>query len=158
MPLVHQTYNACGPASLLQVLRYYGLGSTLTLADVSRATRPNDRAYMTSAAIVTFAPSAGLQAKLYSFGSLETVRRAIRARLPLIALQNHYAASGAVIPHWRVIVGYDDARQVVYLMDPLLSYVTITYPDFERVWREQRGQFAVLFPPSWIKIVTQTIG
>ncbi|WP_157451534.1 C39 family peptidase [Deinococcus aquatilis] len=158
MPLVHQTYNACGPASLLQVLRYYGLGSTLTLADVSRATRPNDRAYMTSAAIVTFAPSAGLQAKLYSFGSLETVRRAIRARLPLIALQNHYAASGAVIPHWRVIVGYDDARQVVYLMDPLLGYVTITYPDFERVWREQRGQFAVLFPPSWIKIVTQTIG
>lgn len=158
MPLVRQTYNACGPASLLQVLRYYGLAHTLTLADVSRATRLNDRAYMTSAAIVTFAPSVGLQAKLYSQGSLATVRQAIRARLPLIALQNYYAPSGAVIPHWRVIVGYDDARQVVYLMDPLLGYVTITYPDFERVWREQRGQFAVLFPPAWAQVVAQVVG
>lgn len=158
MPLVRQTYNACGPASLLQVLHYFGVAHTLTLANVSQATRINDRAYMTAAAIVTFAPSVGLQAKLYSQGSLNTVRRAIRARLPLIALQNHYAPSGAVIPHWRVIVGYDDARQIVYLMDPLLGYVTITYPDFERVWREQRGQFAVLFPPMWAKLVAQTIG
>ncbi len=156
MPLVHQSYNACGPASITQVLAYYGL--KVSMADVSSYTRQNDRAYMTAQAIVTFAPLVGMQARLYSGGSLITVRAAIRNALPLIALQTHVTDTGQTIPHWRVIVGYDDARTQVYLMDPLLGYVTMSYADFNRVWADQRGQFAVMYPPNMSSTVLKVLG
>ncbi|GMA13718.1 peptidase C39 [Deinococcus metallilatus] len=155
MPLVHQTYNACGPASITQVLAYFGI--KVSLADVSRLTRPDERAYMTAQAIVDFAPQVGMEARLYRGGSLETVRSAIRARLPLIALQSHITAT-QVIPHWRVVTGYDDARQQVYLMDPLLGYVRMGYADFTRVWADHQGQFAVMYPPGWRETVRKVIG
>lgn len=155
MPLVHQTYNACGPASITQVLGYFGIN--VRLADVSRLTRPNDRAYMTAQAIVDFAPRVGMEARLYRGGSLNTVRSAIRARLPLIALQSHITAT-QVIPHWRVVTGYDDVRQQVYLMDPLLGSIRMGYADFLRVWADHRGEFAVMYPPGWRETVRKVIG
>lgn len=156
MPLVRQSYNACGPASISQVLAYFGLN--VSMAEVSRFTRASDRSYMTAQAIVTFAPKVGMEARLYTGGSLTTVRAAIRKGLPIIALQSHITAQGRVIPHWRVVVGYDDVRQETYLMDPLLGYVKMGYSDFNRVWADHHGQFAVLYPPKLSGVVKHTIG
>ena len=50
MPLIRQSYNACGPASITQVLGYFGLRVNMT--DVSHLTRPTERSYMTAQAIV----------------------------------------------------------------------------------------------------------
>ncbi|GGI74865.1 hypothetical protein GCM10010914_06270 [Deinococcus wulumuqiensis] len=156
VPLVRQTYNACGPASIAQVLGYYGL--SLSQQEISRQTRASDRSYMTAQAIVDFAPQVGLGARLYSGGSLQTVRAAIKHGLPLIALQSHIPQPGKVIPHWRVVVGYDDAARLVYLMDPLLGYVALGFADFDRVWEGQRGQFAVMYPPQLEATVRKVIG
>lgn len=156
VPLVRQTYNACGPASIAQVLGYYGL--SLSQQEISRQTRASDRSYMTAQAIVDFAPQVGLGARLYSGGSLQTVRAAIKHGLPLIALQSHIPQPGKVIPHWRVVVGYDDAARLVYLMDPLLGYVALGFADFDRVWQDQRGQFAVMYPPQLEATVRKVIG
>ncbi len=154
MPLVRQTYNACGPASLAQVLNYFGIPVSLT--QVSQATRPNERAYMSAQAIVRYAPTVGMAAALYAGGSLHTVRRSVTNRLPLIVLQDLHL-SGRVIPHWRVVVGFDDARQVVYLMDPLLGYVLMPFQDFMQVWAPHRYQFAVVYPPAWAALVTGVV-
>lgn len=156
VPLVRQTYNACGPASIAQVLGYYGL--SLSQQEISRQTRASDRSYMTAQAIVDFAPQVGLGARLYSGGSLQTVRAAIKHGLPLIALQSHIPQPGKVIPHWRVVVGYDDSARLVYLMDPLLGYVALGFADFDRVWQDQRGQFAVMYPPQLEATVRKVIG
>ena len=156
MPLIRQSYNACGPASITQVLGYFGLN--VNVNDVSKWTRPDERSYMSAQAIVDFAPVVGMEAKLYAYGNLNTVRAAIKNGLPLIALQSHIPEAGKVIPHWRVIVGYDDARRAVYTKDPLLGYVAIGYDDFIRVWNEQRGQFAVLYPPKLSATVKKTLG
>ncbi|WP_235514100.1 C39 family peptidase [Deinococcus sp. Leaf326] len=156
VPLIRQTYNACGPASITQVLGYFGL--RVALADVSRLTRPTERSYMTAQAIVDFAPQVGMEARLYSGGSLATVRAAIRQGLPLIALQSHIPRAGTVIAHWRVVVGYDDASAQVELMDPLLGHVAMGYADFARVWADHRGQFAVLYPPHLRVRVGATVG
>lgn len=156
MPLVRQSYNACGPASISQVLAYFGMN--VTQAQISQYTRASDSSYMTAQAIVTFAPLVGMEARLYAGGSLGTVRAAIRRGLPLIALQSHITAQGRVIPHWRVVAGYDDAAQMVYLMDPLLGYVRMGYADFTRVWADHHGQFAVMYPPKLSGVVKQVIG
>ncbi|RJF73320.1 peptidase C39 [Deinococcus cavernae] len=156
MPLIRQSYNACGPASITQVLGYYGLN--VKMEEVSRWTRPDERSYMSAQAIVNFAPVVGMEARLYAGGTLNSVRSAIKHGLPLIALQSHIPEPGKVIPHWRVIVGYDDARRAVYTKDPLLGYVAIGYDDFLRVWADQRGQFAVLYPPKLSATVRKTLG
>lgn len=156
MPLVRQTYNACGPASIMQVLAYYGIQKSLS--QVSKATRATERSYMTAQAIVNYAPSVGMEARLYAGGSLQTVRQAIVGRLPLIVLQSHITPKGTVIPHWRVVVGYDDAREQVYLMDPLLGYILMSYQDFNRVWADHRGQFAALYPASLKAQVSRILG
>lgn len=156
MPLVRQTYNACGPASITQVLAYFG--RQVSMADVSRQTRPTDRSYMTAQAIVNYAPRVGMQARLFTGGNLNTVRNAIRAGLPIIALQSHITDTGTVIPHWRVLVGYNDATGQVYIMDPLLGYVAMRYSDMDRVWADQRGQFAVLYPPTLAGTVRKVMG
>lgn len=156
MPLVKQSYNACGPASITQVLGYFGL--KVDMNQVSQLTRPDEKSYMSGQAIVDFAPLVGMQARLYAGGSLNTVRAAMKNGLPIIALQSHIPQTGTVIPHWRVIVGYDDAKGAVYLMDPLLGYVAMGYNDFNRVWADQRGQFAVMYPPKLGATVRRVIG
>ncbi|PTA69281.1 C39 family peptidase [Deinococcus arcticus] len=156
MPLVRQTYNACGPASLTQVLAYYGL--KMNMAEVSRQTRPTERSYMSAQAIVKFAPTVGLEARLYTGGSLNTVKAAIRSGIPVIALQSHITAAGRVIPHWRVLVGYNDQSAQVYIMDPLLGYVAMRYSDMARVWADQRGQFALMYPPKLSATVRKVVG
>ncbi|MGM9321315.1 C39 family peptidase [Deinococcus aquaticus] len=156
MPLVRQSYNACGPASITQVLAYFGV--QVSMADVSRQTRPTERSYMTAQAIVNYAPKVGMQARLFTGGNLNTVKSAIRAGLPIIALQSHITDTGTVIPHWRVLVGYNDVTAQVYIMDPLLGYVAMRYSDMDRVWADQRGQFAVLYPPTLAGTVRKVIG
>ncbi len=156
VPLIRQSYNACGPASITQVMGYFGV--KLDMQQVSRLTRPDEKSYMSGQAILTFAPLVGMEAKLYAGGNLNTVRAAIKNGLPIIALQSHIPEPGKVIPHWRVIVGYDDARQAVYLMDPLLGYVGIGYNDFNRVWAAQRGQFALMYPPKLAATVRKAVG
>ncbi|MFC4425289.1 C39 family peptidase [Deinococcus navajonensis] len=156
MPLVRQTYNACGPASLTQVLAYFGV--QMKQAEVSRLTRPSETSYMSAQAIVKFAPQVGMQARLFTGGSLATVKGAIKHGLPIIALQSHITAAGRVIPHWRVVVGYNDPARQVYLMDPLLGYVAISYADFARVWVDHKGQFAVMYPPALAETVRKVIG
>lgn len=156
VPLVWQTYNACGPASVTEVLGYFGL--SMRLADVSRLTRPHERAYMTAEAIVGFAPQVGMEAKLYVGGSIPTVRKSIQAGIPLIVLQDLVLPSGTIIPHWRVVVGYDDAAKTVYLMDPFLGYVLMQQSDFLRAWTPHRGQFALLYPPAMRDIVKRSVG
>ncbi|WP_226991562.1 C39 family peptidase [Deinococcus gobiensis] len=141
---------------MTQVLGDFGLH--VALADVSRLTRPTERSYMTAQAIVDFAPKVGMEARLYAGGSLDTVRTVIRLGLPLIARQSHIPRAGTVIPHWRVVVGYDDVRQQVYLMDPLLGDVQMSYSDFTRVWADHREQFALLYPPSWRVRAQQATG
>lgn len=156
VPLVKQSYNACGPASITEVLGYFGL--KVDMNQVSQLTRADEKAYMSGQAIVDFAPLVGMQARLYSGGTLNTVRAAMKNGLPIIALQSHIPQAGTVIPHWRVIVGYDDAKQAVYLMDPLLGYVAMGYNDFNRVWADQRGQFAMMYPPKLGATVKKVIG
>lgn len=156
MPLIRQSYNACGPASITQVLGYFGLRVDMT--EVSRLTRPTERSYMTAQAIVDFAPRVGMQARLFTGGSVNTARAAIRSGLPVIALQSHITDRGQVIPHWRVLMGYNDQTRQVFIMDPLLGYVAMGYDDMNRVWADQRGQFAVLYPPNMAAKVRSVIG
>ena len=155
MPSIHQTYNACGPASIAQVLGYFGV--RISQQQVSALTRASDRSYMTAQALVSYAPQVGMNARWYRGGSLGSVRSAVRHSLPLIVLQEVTWKSHSVA-HWRVVTGYDDARGRVYLMDPLLGPVTVSFAEFLNGWSVHQGQFAALYPPAWEVLVVGLFG
>ena len=155
MPLVVQSYNACGPASITQVLNYFGV--PVKMKEVSLATRPTERSYMTAQAILDYVPSQGLEAKLYRGGSVQALRAAVTMRLPLIVLQNQ-KLDGKTFPHWRVAVGFDDARREVYVLDPLLGSLKMPYQRFEEAWASHDGLFAVVYPPQWRQAVVSRFG
>lgn len=155
MPSIHQTYNACGPASIAQVLGYFGV--PMSQQQVSALTRASDRSYMTATNLVRFAPMVGMNARWYRGGSLSSVRSAVSHALPLIVLQEITWKSHSVA-HWRVVTGYDDARGRVYLMDPLLGPVTVPFAEFLRGWSVHQGQFAALYPPHWQSLVVGMFG
>lgn len=154
VPLIHQTYNACGPAALVETLGYWGIH--VPLATVSAATRPNDRAYMTAAAIPPLAAQYGLEARLYRNGRVDVIRALLLQGVPVIALT--WLQQVGKIPHWRVITGFDDGTRRLFVHDPLLGFVSISYDDFTALWATQGTLFAVLYPPSLHRRIIQAIG
>ena len=145
VPLISQTYNACGPASMAQVIRYFG--GQISQQDISRLTRQSDRSYMSAQQLLDYAPVAGMNARMFSGGTLEMAEQLTARGFPLIVLQ-HITWNRQTVPHWRVVSGVDRARGGVYLVDPLQGRLWMPAETFERSWKPTRGQFALMYPPE----------
>ena len=149
MPLVRQGYNQCGPASLQMILAYWGLGMDQT--DIGRLTKPDPRAYMGVTAIASFASSVGLASLTVHGATLNMIRALVAQGIPVLAL-SYFNTPGAV-PHWRVISGFDDAKETLMVHDPLAGYIAIRYSDFETLRGGLGGIIAAVYPPTYSRRV-----
>jgi ABC-type bacteriocin/lantibiotic exporter with double-glycine peptidase domain len=141
---VSQTYNNCGPASIVSVLSYYGVQTTQQA--VAQVLRPNG-GYMLAGVIPPFVERYGLKATRFRNGSLENLRRLTAAGIPVIVLQWMNRPGG--IPHFRVVRGYDDERGLMWLSDPLYgANVYVSYTDFERLWTLAGQEFVPVYRPA----------
>jgi uncharacterized protein len=141
---VHQTYNNCGPASIVSVLSYYGL--KVDQQDAARVLRPAG-GYMMAGVIPPFVARYGLSATRFKNGSLENLRQLTAAGIPVIVLQWMNRVGG--IPHFRVVRGYDDRTGLVWLSDPIYGpNVYVHYADFERLWTLAGQEFVPVYRPD----------
>ena len=146
---VHQTYNNCGPASIVSVLSYYGL--KVSQASVAQVLRPNG-GYMLAGVIPPFVERYGLKATRFRNGSLENIRQLTAAGIPVIVLQWMNRVGG--IPHFRVVRGYDDKTGLVWLSDPIYGpNVYVHYADFERLWSLAGQEFVPVYRPAQTALV-----
>ncbi|MDR6218464.1 C39 family peptidase [Deinococcus soli (ex Cha et al. 2016)] len=150
---VKQTYNNCGPASIIAALENYGL--TANQAAVARQLRPNG-GYMTADVIDPFLRSYGLSAQRYKNGSIQALRPLIASGIPVIVLQWLDREGG--IPHFRVVRGYDDRTQTIYLSDSIYGpNVYLSYTDFERLWGVYRNEMIPVFPTGMTDWVNELV-
>ncbi|MBZ9714419.1 C39 family peptidase [Deinococcus multiflagellatus] len=149
MPLVRQTYNACGPASLEMLLGYWGL--KVPQAVISPQVRPSPTAYTPVNTIAPFAAQYGLQTLLVSHATVNTVRSLLARKVPSLLLTD--LKTPGKVPHWRVASGFNDARRAVNFHDPLLGHVAIGYDDLQQLWANHQGLLVVLYPPAWAAYV-----
>lgn len=144
LPLVRQTYNACGPASVAMALGYYGV--EVPLEGVSRATRATPTSYMRSEAIAPFVRRYGLDATRVRHANINTVRWLLAAGYPVIVLQ--WLRQPGQIPHFRVVRAFDDGAGRFVLNDPLLGAVQVSYADFTTLWSLYGQELIVVHPPT----------
>jgi len=154
MPVIRQTFNDCGPASIAMVLSYYGVQIPET--QISLATKPTPTSYMQVSQIGRYLAPFGLEASTFSGGQVQHVTSLIRLGVPVIALQ--FLRGVGDIPHFRVVSGFDDQAGLLYLNDPLLGYASVSYQDFNTLWDTQGRLFVAVYPPKQHAAVMRVLG
>lgn len=125
VPLVLQTTNYCGPASLTSIMRFYGLRVTeKRVAEWSGASRK----YGTwSEGLVLASRRAGFFATMEDGASLSKLKAELRNG-PVIVLWD-YDGGG----HYSVVCGMD--HNYIYMMEPVLGkYTAVTHKAFLKAW------------------------
>jgi hypothetical protein len=146
-PLLHidQTLNNCGPASIAEVLRYYGITHSQT--ELKGILRPDNPYGMFVDPIAPYVSSIGLKALLKTGATDGLLKALIRNGLPPIVEDNVSAADTRL--HYRALEGYDDARGIFIAADTLLGpRHAISYAEFDQVWRPTKNQIVVIYPAA----------
>ncbi|WP_245532763.1 C39 family peptidase [Deinococcus proteolyticus] len=144
MPIIYQGYNDCGPASIGMVLAYYR--QPVDVKTISAATKASPNSYMHVEQIGRYVGQYGLQTTQVKNANIGAAVRLIRLGVPVIALT--YFQQVGVIPHFRVVRGFDQNRQLLYLADPLAGSVAMRYADFNMLWNTQGKQMVAVYPPG----------
>lgn len=154
MPVIRQTFNDCGPASIAMILGYYGV--QVPEVQISLATKPTPSSYMQVGQIGRYVAPFGLEASTFSGGQVGHVTSLLRLGVPVIALQ--FLRGVGDIPHFRVVSGFDDRAGLLYLNDPLLGYASVSYQDFNALWDTQGRLFVAVYPPKQHAAVMRALG
>jgi predicted double-glycine peptidase len=156
-PLINipQTWNNCGPASLAEVLAYWGIARTQgQIQAVLRVDGPARG--MTPYGVPAYARSMGMRALVGVGGTEALVKALVSNGLPVIVSQQ--VSTTNPIGHYRPIEAYDDRQGVFVASDPYLGQDhVITYADFAQIWRWSDQGFIVLYPPSRQALVTAVL-
>ena len=143
---IPQTWNNCGPASVAEVLSYWGIYRT---QDQTKAVLRADGNFygMSPYDVPDYMRSLGMRAIVGVGGTPALVEALIANGFPVIVSQ--YVSATDHIGHYRPIQAYDDRQGIFTASDPYLGQGhTITYADFSTIWNYTNHRFIVLYPPS----------
>jgi ABC-type bacteriocin/lantibiotic exporter with double-glycine peptidase domain len=144
VPFIAQDAYQCGPAALAMVLRYWGaaaepdeIGRTLVL--------PSARGVL-NVELEFQARRRGFRTEAFD-GTLERAKAELRRGRPLIVFQD--LGRGPVsVPHFAVLLGFDDRAEVVVLHSGTTPYRLLSYAEFLRTWAARRGWTLLITPPG----------
>lgn len=144
VPFIPQEAYQCGPAALAMVLQYYG--APIGQDEIARAIYlPSVRGTL-NLDLEFYARRRGFQARAFS-GTLERVKAELRRDRPLIVFQD-LGLPGYPLPHYAVLLGFDDRTQTVVLHSGPAANRVVPYPEFERSWARRNAWTLVITPPA----------
>ncbi len=146
LPFISQTLNNCGPASIAEVLNYFGTQRSQT--QVAAVLRPDLPDYgMSLYGVPFYAESVGMKAVGGVAGSDDLVKAFVANGLPIIVADQ--VSRTDATRHFRPIDGYDDQAGYFIGSDPYLGpNHQISYAEFDDIWRISGGRWVVLYPPG----------
>jgi tetratricopeptide (TPR) repeat protein len=153
---VYQQFNRCSAAALTIQLSYFGWDGTYD--DTIRGLNPHaEDVAVRLDEMIDFAESHGLRAVERVGGTIDLLRALVAAGFPVLVENIYYDgpdASRDWMAHNRVIMGYDDASQVLYSYDSLLGNGEdgqgrpIPYADIDVRWKPFNRDYLVLYRPE----------
>ena len=143
---IPETWNNCGPASVAEVLGFWGIQRTQ--AQVQAVLRAdNNPGGMGPYGVPAYARSLGLRALLGVEGTPALIKAFISNGLPVIA--NQWVSVSYHVRHYRPIQSYDDRTGVFVASDPYMgANYAISYRDFVQIWTVSNRRFMLLYPPA----------
>ena len=152
---IWQTYNNCGPASIAEVLSYWGVYRTQYQAQLVLRADNNPRG-MWPYGVPGYARSVGMRALVGVAGTPRLVKALVSNGFPVIVNQLYSTTDST--RHYRPIQAYDDRQGVFVSDDPFggAGYA-ISYADFNKIWAVANNRFIVLYPPSKAPLLNATL-
>jgi hypothetical protein len=144
VPFVAQEAYHCGPAALAMVLRYWGAEADAT--EIGRALYLPSARGVLNLELEFHARRRGFRTEAFA-GTLDRARDELRRGRPLIVFQD-LGVSPVSIPHFAVLVGYDDRAGVVVLHSGPTAYRVVGYAEFLRTWQARRTWTLLVTPPG----------
>jgi len=144
VPFIPQETYQCGPAALAMVLRYWGaaadpdeIGRTLYL--------PSAKGVL-NIELEFEARRRGFRTQAFE-GTLDRAKAELRQGRPVIVFQD--LGRGPVsVPHFAVLLGYDDDAGVVVLHSGTTAYQVLSYAEFLRTWTARRAWSLLVTPAA----------
>lgn len=143
VPFVPQADRYCGPASLAMVLGYWG--QPIDQAEIGRELYLPSIGGTLNFDLEFYARRRGYRADSFR-GTLEQVKAEIDRGRPLIAFQDQGIGSLA-FPHFLVVIGYDDTRQLIVAHSGLTEGRLISYREFLGTWGK-KGNWTLRIRPK----------
>lgn len=143
VPYIKQLTNYCGPATLATVLKYWK--EDVTQEAIGKDVYDPSIKATNGADMMLFARKRGFSA--YSWNSsLPDIKEKLALGIPVIVLQDTSLADRS--GHYRVVAGYDDEAEVVYVCDPYEpEKKEISYDMFLTLW-QRHGNWSLLICPA----------
>ena len=159
---VFQTFNNCGPASLSMALSYYDIQESQT--EIGQSLRPyqnpqgiNDDKSVTLQELALRAEEYNFTAYHRPAGSIKIMQALVAQDIPVIA--RTWLEPGEDIGHYRVIIGYDQDREILIQDDSLQGNdLEYSYEDFNEIWQAFNYEFLVLVPSGKQRMVETILG
>jgi ABC-type bacteriocin/lantibiotic exporter with double-glycine peptidase domain len=143
VPFIAQDAYQCGPAALAMVLRYWGAAAEAD--EIGRALYLPSARGVLNLELEFQARRRGFRTEAFE-GTLERVKAELRRDRPLIVFQD-LGRGGVSVPHFAVLLGFDDQAEVVVLHSGTTPYHRLSYREFLRTWASRRG-WTLLVTPS----------
>jgi ABC-type bacteriocin/lantibiotic exporter with double-glycine peptidase domain len=142
VPFVAQDAYQCGPAALAMVLRYWGAAADAD--EIGRALYLPSARGVLNVELEFQARRRGFRTEAFD-GTLERVKAELRRGRPLIVFQD-LGRAGVSVPHFAVLLGFDDQAEVVVLHSGTTPYHLLSYGEFLRTWASRRGWTLLITP------------
>lgn len=156
---VAQSLNNCGPASVVMVLTTFGL--EVSQEEARLALRgPDWRRGMGPTGVGPWVQERfGLRAVWRTNGTPELMKTLVTNGFAPMVTQWLYDPDVARISHWRVVSGYDDARELFHTQDPYRGPgLSLSYGWFEENWMPFAFRYLVVYAPEDEALVRAIIG
>ena len=142
VPFIPQEAYQCGPAALAMVLRYWGAAADPE--EIGRALYLPSARGVLNLELEFEARRRGFQTQAFE-GTLDRAKAELRRGRPVIVFQD--LGRGPVsVPHFAVLLGYDDQSGVVVLHSGTTPYHVLSYAEFLRTWAVHRAWSLLITP------------
>ncbi len=159
MKHVWQSLNNCGPAAVVMALSVLGIDESQEVArlalrgtDVRRGMGPQGVGPWVDQRF-------GLKSMWRMSGTNDEIKQLVTNGFAPMVTQWMQDPTISRISHWRTVRGYDDAKGVFYVNDPMLgNNVALSYSWFARNWQSFSYRYMVIYAPEDEPLLRSIIG
>jgi hypothetical protein len=159
MKHVWQSLNNCGPAAVVMALSTLGVDANQETARLALRGTDVRRGMGPQGVGPWVKENFDLRSTWRNGGTIDTIKALVANGFAPMVTQWMQDPWVSRIAHWRTVRGYDDAKGVVYVNDPMLgNMVPLSYEWFGRNWQSFSYRYMVIYRPEDEKLLKAIMG